>query len=77
MSPIESDSLFNCGIEIPSAADARISLVSDVDTRSELAFPRCVDRVRKCSWGDHVVIATIANNYVECNNQGSPCNTIW
>ncbi len=62
-SPIAPDNVINSDTEIPSAVDASIASVTDPDTRSALVYARYVDRVRNGSWGDHVVIAAIANMY--------------
>ncbi len=61
ISPIASENVLNSDTEIPNAVDASISSVADPDTRSALVYARYVDRVRNGSWGDHVVIAAIAN----------------
>ncbi len=62
-SPISSESVLNCDTEIPNIVDASISSVADPDIRSALVYARYVDRVRSGSWGDHVVVAAIANMF--------------
>ncbi len=63
ISPIASENVLNSDTEIPNAVDASISSVADPDTRSALVYAGYVDRVRNGSWGDHVVIAAIANMF--------------
>ena len=63
VSPIASDNPYNNGTETPDAMDAFISSMSDHETSSVLAYERYIERVRSDSWGDHVVIAALANMF--------------
>ena len=61
VAPITSENSYNNDTECPDERDITIASISDPDTRSELVFARYVDKVGNDSWGDHVVIAAIAN----------------
>ena len=63
VSPIASDNPYNNDTETPDAMDAFISSMSNPETSSVLAYERYIERVRSDSWGDHVVIAALANMF--------------
>ena len=62
-SPIVSDSPYNHDTTAPDAIDAYISTIPDPNTSSILAWERYLERLRSGSWGDHVVIAALANMF--------------
>ena len=64
ISPIASDNLYNHDTSTPVAIDDYISSIPDQYTSSVLAYERYyVEGVRSNSWGDHVVIAALANMF--------------
>ena len=63
ISPIASDNLYNHDTSTSVAIDDFISSIPDQYTSSVLAYERYVERVRIDSWGDHVVIAALANMF--------------
>ena len=62
-SPIASDSPYNHDTTAPDAIDGYISTIPDPNTSSILAWERYLERLRSGSWGDHVVIAALANMF--------------
>ena len=60
VSPIATDNPYNNDTYV---MDALVSSMSDPETSSVLAYERYIERVRSNSWGDHVVIAALANMF--------------
>ena len=60
-SPIVSDSPWNHDTAAPDDMDVCISSISDHNVSSILAWERYLERITSGSWGDHVVIAALAN----------------
>ena len=63
VTPVASDSPYNHDTAVPDAIDAYISSIPDPNTSSLLAWERYLERVTSGSWGDHVVIAALANMF--------------
>ena len=63
VTPVASDSPYNHDTAAPDAIDAYISSIPDPNTSSLLAWERYLERVTSGSWGDHVVIAALANMF--------------
>ena len=77
--PIASKSVLNRDTEAPNAVDASIFSVADPDTRSQLGYARYVDKVRSGAWGDHVVIAAIADMFhvtINAVHARQSCSTV-
>ena len=62
-SPVASDSPYNSDTAAPDAIDAYIASMPDPNITSLVAWERYLEGLTNGSWGDHVVIAALANMF--------------